>query len=188
MSDNPASHSSPQANQPPGVHREFEQRLAVFVGPKWETSYRKKFKPFLDDASFVPTWNWAAALASPFWFLYRKMYWWFLMFFFAPQLVLGWLVPGVAEIKPDELLLPENEQALLVMMGLQLSVHLAAGGVANWLLYRRASTAIRVVDMQPMAAGDSLQLLKRVGGVSRGLTFGLVALFVVLALAGMAGA
>ena len=92
------------------------------------------------DASFVPTWNWAAALATPFWFLYRKMYLWFALFFFAPQLMLGWLVPDVSTaVTPEALLKPENEQALLVIFGVQLSVHLAAGGVANWLLFRRAS-------------------------------------------------
>ncbi len=186
MPDQP-SPSAPSPATPPRIDNEFERRLAVFVGPRWEQSYRKKLAPFLADATFVPTWNWAAGLATPFWFLYRKMYWYFLVFFFAPQLLLSWLVPGVSELKPNELFLPENEQALLVMLGVQISVHLASGGVANWLLFRRASTAIRVVDMQPMATGDSMQLLRKVGGVSRGLTLGIVLLFFVLAMASAAG-
>lgn len=161
---------------------EFERRLAAFVGPNWERSYERKLAPFLSDTSFTPTWNWAAGLFSPFWFLYRKMYWWFLVFFLGPQFILGWLVPGINELSPAELLLPENEQARLVMFGLQASVHLAAGGVGNWLLFRRASTAIRVVEAQQIPATDGLQLLERVGGVSRGLTIGLVAVMVVLAL------
>lgn len=187
MSDDPTSATNlPQNNAPP-VTTEFERRLAVFVGPRWERSYRKKLRPFLEDASFVPTWNWSAGLASPFWFLYRKMYLWFMLFFFAPQLLLTWLVPSVSELKPDELLLPANQQAMLMMLGLQFSVHLAAGGVANWLLFRRASTAIRVVGLQSMPADDAMQLLRRVGGVSRGLTLGIVALFVVLAMASAMG-
>lgn len=187
MSNDPTPVHDTQHNGEPRVTTEFERRLAVFVGPRWESSYRAKLRPFLEDASFVPTWNWAAALATPFWFLYRKMYLWFMLFFFAPRLLLTWLVPSASALTPDELVLPENQQALLMMLGLQFSVHLASGGVANWLLFRRASTAIRVVGLQSMPSDDAMLLLRRVGGVSRGLTLGIVALFMVLALASAMG-
>ena len=171
-----------QSPIPSAGAEEFERRLAAFVGPRWEKSYRRKLRPFLSDTSFQPTWNWSAGLATPFWFLYRKMYWWFLVFFLGPQLVINWMVPGFSEPTPAELLLPENEQAQLVLFAVQAAVHLAAGGAGNWLLFRRASTAIRVVAAQPMSTPDALHLLQRVGGVSRGLTFGLVAVMVVLSL------
>ena len=62
-----------------------ETEMAVFIGRKWERTYRRKFAPFLEDSSFVPTWNWSAALsagiAMPFWFIYRKLYLVFAAFF-----------------------------------------------------------------------------------------------------------
>jgi hypothetical protein len=163
----------------------FEERLAVFIGPRWESSYQHKLRPFLEDASFVPSWNWPAALATlmvPVWFVYRKMYWWFLVFAVFPGLVLGWLLPDIAALGPRELLEPENEQALLVFLGVKLSTMLAAGGVANWLLFRRASTAIRLVSMQPIPGTDDMQVLRRVGGVSRGMTAVILVLALMLAL------
>ncbi len=170
------------ASEPPPS--EFETRLAIFIGPRWESTYRRKLRPFLEDPAFTPTWNWAAALATPFWFLYRKMYLWFAVFVFVPGVVLQWLVPTEVQLTPENILEPQNRQLLLMRLAIQLSASLAAGGAGNWMLFRRARTAIRVVGMQPMSASDAQDLLRRVGGTSRGLTFTMLALFVVLGLAG----
>lgn len=124
----------------------------------------------------------------PFWFLYRKMYLWFAAFFFVPGALLDWLVPNATSLTPDEMVKPENQQALLMILAVQISARLAAGGMANWLLFRRARTAIRVIDMQPMSASDSMQLLRRVGGTSGMLTYVLVGVFIALGVAGVMGA
>ncbi len=182
MSDSP---SVPQPSTPGAS--DFEVRLAAFIGPRWESSYRRKLRVFLDDPAFVPTWNWSAALATPYWFLYRKMYLWFAVFFFVPSLVLEWLVPGASMLTPEAVRDPANQQMVLMLAAVHVSVRIAAGGVANWLLFRRARTAIRVVGMQPLSAGDSLQLLQRIGGTSRALTFGLLALLTIIGLAQLAG-
>ncbi len=52
-----------------------EEELSIFVGRRREY-YLPRFKRFSKDGTdhFVPTWNWAALLAGPFWALYRKMY------------------------------------------------------------------------------------------------------------------
>jgi len=192
MSDEPNDSTSTPNGRPmpmraPGAV-EFEERLGVFIGPRWERSYRRKLAVFVEDPSFVPTWNWSAFLATPFWFLYRKMYLWFAVFFFLPGFVLKWLVPSAATMTtPDELMKPENQQALLVMLAVQLSTHLAAAGLANWLLFRRARTAIRVIGLQPMSSGDALQLLRRVGGTSSMLTYVLVGVFIALGFAQVMG-
>ncbi len=167
-----------------------DQQLAAFVGPRWAT-YRRKFQPFFDDPSFVPTWNWAAALLSPMWFLYRKLYVPFAFFLLAPSIVFGLLWGG--EVPPTQVvpnpfpggppvttLAPEPT---LLLAGIFLSLGILAGGTANYLLFRRAQAAIRVVVPRSPSADEALPLLGRVGGVSWravGLGFLVVALMSVV--------
>jgi hypothetical protein len=165
---------------------EFERRLALFIGPRWPR-YQRKFRPFLADASFVPTWNWAAALGTEYWFLYRKMYLWFAVFFFVPTWVLQWL--WGQPLTPEAVLAPENDRLRLLMLALQVSQRLAAGGVANWLLFRRARAAVVVLDAQRMPAADGEALLRRLGGTNgilTGFVIGLLALLALLQVAGLA--
>lgn len=164
---------------PSAAGERFEQGLATFVGPRWET-YRRKFAPFREDASFVPTWNWAAAIGTEFWFLYRKMYLWFAVFFFLPTMVVQWLWRD--QITLESVMAPENTQLRLIIVAVQLSSRLAAGGIANWLLFRRASTAVRVVDAQPIPEADRQRFLERLGGTNRTFTFLLIAIFLLLTL------
>lgn len=192
MEDNPQSTPPSSGNTPAPLESweagEYEEKLGAFIGPRWERTYKRKFRRFMEDPSFEPSWNWSAALALPFWFIYRKMYLWFAVFFFVPSALLNWLVPAASSLTPDEMMKPENQQALLMTAAVQLSARLAAGGMANWLLFRRARTAIRVVGMQPISSSDSMDLLRRVGGTSALLTWLLLGVFVVIALAGISGA
>ena len=152
-----------------------EQQLAAFIGPRWGT-YRRKFQPFFEDPTFVPTWNWAAALCAPLplWFLYRKLYVPFVFFLLAPSVAWGLLwgspdvptqtVPNpVAGGPPITALAPD---AALLIGGIFLSLAILAGGTANYLLFRRAQAAIRVVVPRSPSADAALPLLGRVGGVS----------------------
>ncbi len=143
------------------------------MGPRWAT-YRRKFQPFFEDPLFVPTWNWAAALLSPMWFLYRKLYVPFVFFLLAPTVAFGLLwgtvdvptrtVPSpVPGLPPFTTLTPEPT---LLLSGIILSLGILAGGTANFLLFRRAQAAIRVVVPRSPSADEALPLLGRVGGVS----------------------
>lgn len=149
-----------------------DQQLAAFIGPRW-TTYRRKFRPFFEDARFTPTWNWAAALLSPAWFLYRKLYLPFALFAMLPSLAFGLLwqsgdlpvrempspLPGggtVVTLTPD---------ATLLAAGVLVSVAILAGGTANFLLFRRAAAAMRVVGAR-VPGGEAVTLLRRVGGTS----------------------
>ncbi len=163
-----------------GAGSEFERRVGLFVGPRWEQSYRKKFAQFFADASFVPTWNWSAAFFTEYWFLYRKMYLWFAVFFFLPTFVLQWLWGDALTL--EAVMAPENGRLRLLVLSVQASTRLAAGGIANYLLFRRASTAVRVLDAQPMPAEQSLELLRRLGGTNLKITLLLVGVFVAMTL------
>lgn len=161
---------------------EMESLLSAFIGPRWESSYSKKFRPFMSEPVFVPTWNWAAALATPFWFMYRKMYLSGLAFFIIPGMILRWLVPESSNLNPEQMMEPSNKQVLLMMFAVQLSTRLAAGGIANWLLFNRARRAINIIYSQNlMPRSDALSTLQRVGGTSPKLTFAIVALVFVFA-------
>jgi hypothetical protein len=147
---------------------ETELRFSVFIGPRWKT-YRAKLQPFFDDPSFVPTWNWAAAFFSPFWFLYRKLYLAFLLFWFAPSYGLS-LLSGenkpTGPLTPDAMLRPENRPLLLLNLGIMLSASIAAGGTGNYFLWRRGRAALAAVELQQLPSDESITLLRRVGGVS----------------------
>lgn len=185
--ETPSNTPSPDATPAGFPASDFESRMGEFIGPRWESVYQHKLKRFIADPAFEPTWNWAAALATPFWFLYRKMYLWFAVFFFVPGALLQWLVPADSALTPANIFEPQNRQQLLMNLAIQLSTRLAAGGTANWLLFRRGRTAIRVVDMQPMSISDGNELLRRVGGTNRTLTWAMLAVFFVLTLAGTMG-
>jgi hypothetical protein len=161
---------------PPAPDSPLDRQFAAFVGPRWPV-YRRKFLPFFADPRFQPTWNWSAALTVPLfasWFLYRKLYLPFVFFMMAPGL-------GFSLLWGDQLPLREvpnpfdpagpplslfTPDALLVMAGVLLSVAILAGGTANFLLFRRATAAMRVIGPRALDADGTLALLRRVGGTS----------------------
>lgn len=157
--------------------------LALFIGRKWEGTYRRKFAPFLEDSSFVPTWNWSAALATPFWFLYRKLYLVFFAFFLLPGLAFRWLTGSETLLTMQNVQQPENQSLLLMNVAVYVSSVIAAGGTANWFLYRRARAATRLVSMQQLPQSEAISLLQRIGGVNRGGTILFVTLSLVLGIA-----
>jgi hypothetical protein len=166
----------PWANRPaagpPAPGSPADQLLAAFVGPRWAT-YRRKFTPFFEDARFTPTWNWAAALLSPFWFLYRKLYLPFVFFALAPGLAVSLLFGGELPVRQVPSPFPGGGQvttltsdAALVALGVLVSAAILAGGTANFLLYRRATAALRVIGAQAAQPDAAAALLRRVGGTS----------------------
>jgi len=174
-----------QAGGPPAPGSPADLQLAAFVGPRWAT-YRRKFRPFFDDPRFTPTWNWAAALLSPAWFLYRKLYLPFALFAMLPSLAFGLLwrsgdlpvreMPSpIAGGRPLMTLTPD---ALLVALGVLVSTAILAGGTANYLLYRRATTAVRVIGARAPGGDAAAALLRKVGGTSwQSVGVGLAVLF-----------
>ena len=140
--------SAPDPNLPPWARPRSianplnEERMAAFIGPRWPT-YQKKFAQFLEDPSFVPTWNWSAAFFQSAWFLYRKLYLAAFGFMLIPGLVFRFLTGSDGQLTMTELQKPENEGLMLMQVAVGISAIIAAGGVANWLLFRRARAAVR---------------------------------------------
>lgn len=143
-----------------------DARMAAYIGPRWESTYRAKLSQFFVDPTFTVTWNWAAALGSPFWFLYRKLYAAGLLFMIVPNLVFG---AAMANNDPTVLERPESPEAIQYMMmwmAVTVSGAIAAGGSANWLLFRRARAASLVVSMQQVPEDVAISRLNQLGGVS----------------------
>ena len=74
---------------------------------------------------------------------------------------------------------PQMEETTVISAAFILSAMIAAGGTANWLLFRRARAATRFVALQQLPEPEARVMLGRLGGVHRGPTI----LLVVLALA-----
>ena len=127
--------------------------------------------PFFEDPSFVPTWNWPAALAFPAaWFLFLKLYLPFTVFFLVPGFVFRWLTGSDTPQTVMELSKPENEWLQIMSVAVFVSSSLAAGGTANWFLFRRARAASRFVAMQELPETENLALMQRMGGVNKSAT------------------
>lgn len=194
----PTSNDTPEPRAEPDVpawaHRAknaepmADQRMAAFIGTKWEGTYRQKFAPFFEDPSFVPTWNWSAFFVTSLWFLYRKLYLAFIIFTFAPTFALSMtLGPEVAMQANANPFDPAVQKTLLIMLSFAVSSMVAAGGVANWLLFRRARAATAFVASQKLSEDDALVMLGRVGGVHRGPTALMAALLLAPVLMNVCG-
>lgn len=144
-----------------------DEALAVFIGAKWEGTYKRKLAAFRENPTFVPTWNWSAALVPMLWFLYRKLYLAFAAFFILPNLAFRLITGSDTQITATTMQQPENQWLLMMQFGVLLSTMLAAGGTANWFLFRRARAAVRLVGLQQMPEPDSTLLLARIGGTNR---------------------
>jgi Protein of unknown function (DUF2628) len=170
--DGNAGSGAPDPNLPAWARRQqganpmTEARLAAFIGPRWEV-YQRKFAPFFEEPAFVPTWNWSAALFQSAWFLYRKLYLAAFAFMLGPGLVFRLLTGSDAQLTMTELQKPENEGLLLMQLAVGVSSIITSGGVANWLLFRRARAAVRLAALQSMPEGETLPWLERVGGINR---------------------
>lgn len=143
-----------------------DERLSAFIGTRWDV-YQRKFATFREDPAFVPTWNWSAALFQAAWFLYRKLYLAAFAFMLGPGLAFRLLTGSDTQLTMTELQKPENEGLLLMQLGIGISTIIASGGVANWLLFRRARAAVRLAAMQEMPDSEALPWLARVGGINR---------------------
>jgi hypothetical protein len=175
-------------NRERSLEQPSDAEMEAFIGPKWETVYRRKLAPFFEDASFVPTWNWSAAIAfPPAWFLYRKLYLPFAFFFLTPGIAFRLLTGTDKPLTMAAMQQPENEWLLMMNAAVFVSTMLASGGTANWFLYRRARVATRLVVQQQLPAAEAEQLLRQVGGVNKLATSLFVALSMMLAVAAIGG-
>ncbi|MBL0170104.1 MAG: DUF2628 domain-containing protein [Gemmatimonadaceae bacterium] len=171
--DTGQTNNSPDPSLPAWARRQqdaanplTDERMMAFIGAKWPT-YARKFEPFFKDPSFVPTWNWSAALFTSGWLLYRKLYLAAFSFMLFPGLAFRLLTGSDTQMTMTELQKPENRGLMLTQIGVGVSVFIASGGIGNWLLFRRAQAAVRIALAQGLPKTEELPWLERVGGINK---------------------
>ena len=145
-----------------------DARMAAYIGPRWESSYRQKLAGFFADPAFSVSWNWAAFFVGPMWFLYRKLYLAFGIFWVASQVLGARVLAGIdrESLSAEALSTPEGKPILMMLAGIYLTIHLASAGTANWLLFRRARAATLIVTIQQVPEDVAISRLQRLGGVA----------------------
>ncbi|MBE0593066.1 MAG: DUF2628 domain-containing protein [Gemmatimonadales bacterium] len=134
-----------------------ETLFESFVGAKWQGRYRERIMAFARQAHSPVSWNWAAFFV-PGWFLYRKLYdYWigFLLLFF-----LLWVAQGVAALA---------EMTTLVMVASActfLGVPILQGMFGDYLLYRRARKVVTHARSRITDARDLRSAVLQRGGTS----------------------
>jgi hypothetical protein len=139
-----------------------DQQLAAYIGPKWESRYRRKFERFRSDprGRFRPSWNWYAAL-FPAWFFLHRLYGVFAVLFACalaaglvtgPGLIFGFAFTyvfffpaGLAWLAYHVVYSPSIGSIALLMVALALTV--TQGVIADWLLYRKALAAAATIPV-----------------------------------------
>jgi outer membrane biosynthesis protein TonB len=160
--------TTPPVTIPPPPPADDEQ-LAAAVGPKADW-YIGRWRT-MDEKGSKANWNWAACLASMFWFAYRKM-WLGMVLFLVASLVLGIL--GSAS--------PMAARATLVI---NILLTFVTGYFGNH--WYRMQTERLVAQTAGMERAEGLETLRRRGGVSQPALFVLLGIFVLLTLLALVG-
>ena len=88
-------------------------------------------------------------------------------FMLLPGMIFRMLTGSDTNLTLTELQKPENQGLLIMQLAVGISSAIAAGGIANWLLFRRAQAAVRLSAMQEMPESETIPWLTRVGDINR---------------------
>jgi hypothetical protein len=129
----------------------------AFVGRRWDSHYRDRLTRFHREEGGKVSWNWAAFFV-PGWFLYRKLYdYWigFLLLFFVL-----WIAQAAA-------VLAEMAAVTLVALACTyLGVPILQGMFGDYLLYRRARKVIAHARARVTEARDLRSTVLQRGGTN----------------------
>ena len=137
-----------------------ESLYEAFIGAKWKGRYRERIMGFVRQERSPASWNWAAFFV-PGWFLYRKLYdYWigFLLLF----LVL-WVAQAAAALA---------EMAAVTLVALActyVGVPILQGMFGDYLLYRRARKVIAHTRARVTDARDLRSTVLQRGGTRLGV-------------------
>ena len=147
------------------------EELTAYIGPRAER-YRPRFERFTRTGTtrFEFSWNWPAAFAGMWWYLYRKMYGWALVDFVLGVL-LGWtlfvpIVWGVARaVTADYLYFRQADRRIREARPISSAVdapaanaaHLvrlaAQGGVNAWVVWVAIAGTLLILAVLSFAFG-----------------------------------
>ncbi|WP_456434326.1 DUF2628 domain-containing protein [Thermosulfuriphilus sp.] len=124
-----------------------ENLFRAYIGPRADY-YLAQFRKFflIPGGQFTVTWHWPAFAFGFWWFLYRKMYLWALVFFFLSN-ILGSLIFFHGPI------------GILI-------VHIGYGVLANYLYFRHVRTKVAEAAMNIPDREKLIAYLARTGGTN----------------------
>ena len=162
----PAPPAGPAPTLPPQPLPD-QERLAAAIGPN--AAYYLERWQAMDASRKQASWNWAACLASLFWFAYRKMW--------APTVILGLVFVALN-------LLSLLSNAMMIAGGLLSIVAVTATGALGTSFYRQHVRRL-VNETGALEREPALAQLRAKGGVSKPAVIALVVISA--AVAGTAG-
>lgn len=153
--------------------------MGAFVGPKNAHYYEQVFEKFERGGGSL-SWNWPAFFVTWFWLLYRKMYMWWLLYWFGLPIVLM-LATGVVASTANPVM-----AAAFYYGGYALIAFIVVPMFANRLYYNHAKRKVAKMAATTLSEEQQGQELARAGGTSGAIM--IVVPFVLIALIGVLAA
>jgi Tfp pilus assembly protein PilE len=170
----------PAAEMSPAERR--RELYKAVIGPKNQDYYLSRFERFDEDDKAGMSWHWPAFFVTFFWFLYRRMWKYGLIYFFAPYLI---LVPvgAVAGIMSAN----KESTAGIVSTLFFIAMLLLPPLYANALYYRACKKRIANAEALTPEYQRQLGELSGRGGTSGGIMV-VAALFMIIPVTGILAA
>ncbi len=153
--------------------------MATFVGPKNAHYYEQVFAKFERGGGSL-SWNWPSFFVTWFWLLYRKMYMWWLLYWFGLPITMVLVSAVVAAFASPEL------GALFYYGGYVLVAFILLPMYANKLYYNHAKRKVAKMAATTLSEEQQALELARTGGTSGAIM--IVVPFVLIALIGILAA
>ncbi len=84
----PPGQGTPKAHARVDVPASDIEYYKAVLGPKNQDYYLNQFARFVDEGKITPAWQWPAFLVTFYWLLYRKMWFYALVYFFLPLIIM----------------------------------------------------------------------------------------------------
>ena len=153
--------------------------LAAFVGPKNAHYYEQAFAKFESGGGSL-SWNWPSFFVTWFWLLYRKMYMWWLLYWFGLPITMVLGAGVIAAFVSPEL------GALFYYGGYGLVAFILLPMYANKLYYNHAKRKVAKMAATTLSEEQQALELARTGGTSGAIM--IVIPFVLIAMIGVLAA
>jgi hypothetical protein len=132
------------------------------IGPRNTEYYLRRFERFGSGGGYV-SWNWPAFFVPLLWMLYRKMWLWATLYFFAAPIVFGLVFAILVAVLPETTTVMVGWTVWLVAM---VAVYIVLPIFANALYYRTCQARIAEAKHYPVERRQQLRRLWDMGGTS----------------------
>lgn len=133
--------------------------MAAYVGPKNAHYYEQVFAKFESGGGSL-SWNWPSFFVTWFWMLYRKMYMWWLLYWFGLPILMVLVTGVIAAVVSPEM------GAAFYYAGYILVAFILLPMYANKLYYNHVKGKVAKMAATTLSEEQQAQELARTGGTS----------------------